>query len=103
MLAFELLSAQEVANALAGRVRALRLRRGWTQVEAAARAGMTLASYKRFERTGEIAFKSLVKIAIALEQLDQFQALFVQPAYASLDEAIAATPTRVRAPRSRPK
>ena len=102
MLLFELLSADEVARELASRVRALRLNRSWTQVEAAGRAGMTLASYKRFERTGEIAFKSLLKISIAFDQLAKAQTLFQQPAFQSLDEAIAVAPSRVRAPRRRP-
>lgn len=102
MLPFELLSAGEVARELANRARAMRLHHGWTQVEAAARAGMTLASYKRFERTGEVAFKSLLKIALAFDQLGAFQRLFERPAFQSLDEAIATAPARVRAPRRRP-
>lgn len=102
MLPFELLSASEVARELAGRVRTLRLHRGWTQVEAAARAGMTLASYKRFERTGEVAFRSLLKIALAFDQLAAFQSLFERPAFQSLEQAIATAPLRVRAPRRRP-
>ena len=99
MLPLELLSADEVAQALAQRLRTLRLQRGWTQVETAARAGMTLASYKRFERRGEIAFKSLLKIAIAFAEVHAFHALFQPPAYRSLDEALQPGPTRVRAPR----
>lgn len=73
MLPFEAQSPAEVATELARRLRALRLQRGWTQAEAAARSGMTLASYKRFERTGEIAFKSMLKIALAFEQLGRLE------------------------------
>lgn len=101
MLSLELTSAAEQAQALAARVRALRLRLGWTQVEAAGRAGMTLASYKRFERTGEIALRSLLKLALVMDQLDRVEALFQPPPWRSLDEAIAVEPKRKRAPRRR--
>ena len=101
MLSLELTSAAEQAQALAARVRSLRLQIGWTQIEAAARAGITLASYKRFERTGEIALRSLVKLALVMDQVAQVEALFQPPPWRSLDEAIAAPPQRQRAPRRR--
>ncbi len=101
MLPFDLMSTAEVAQEIAARLRALRLQRGWTQVEAAARSGMTLASYKRFERTGEIALASLLKIAMTFGQIDRLQALFQPPPFRSLDEAVSQTPPRVRAPRRR--
>lgn len=101
MLPFEAQSPAEVATELARRLRTLRLQRGWTQAEAAARSGMTLASYKRFERTGEIAFKSLLKIALAFDQLGRLESLFDAPVWQSLDEALASPTKRVRAPRRR--
>jgi len=100
-LNFDLLSADEAARELAARVRALRLYHGWTQVDTAARAGMTLASYKRFERTGEIAFKSLLKIAISFGQLAPLDPWFHLPEFATLDVALARPNPRQRAPRRR--
>lgn len=99
MLSFQLMSAAEVGKELAARLRALRLQRGWTQAEAAERSGMTLASYKRFERTGEIALQSLLKVAIAFDQIDRLEAVFQPPPFRSLDEAVAPASKRVRAPR----
>lgn len=101
MLPLELLSAGEAGREVANRLRALRLLRGWTQAEAAERSGMTMASYKRFERTGDIAFKSLLKVAIAFDAVQPFQALFAPPAFRSLDEAVRPLPQRQRAPRRR--
>lgn len=101
MLSLALTSAAEQAQALAARVRALRLRLGWTQVEAAGRSGMTLASYKRFERTGEIALRSLLKLALVMDQVERVEALFQPPPWRSLDEAMAIEPKRQRAPRRR--
>lgn len=99
MLPFTALSASEITAELAARVRALRLQRGWTQVEAAARAAMSHASYKRFERTGEIALHSLVQIAIALGQASALSALFLPAPAQTLEEATRTTRPRMRAPR----
>jgi len=94
-----LATADEVAYALAARIRALRLQRGWTQVELAARAGMSVASYKRFEQTGAIAFESLLRAALALDRIGDFDALFQAPPFRTLDEAAAKPTERKRAPR----
>lgn len=84
---------------MGGRVRTLRLGHGWTQVEAAARAGMSLASYKRFEQSGAVAFVSLLRIAIAFDQLGGIDGLFLPPPLGSLDELAKPAKVRRRAPR----
>ena len=64
-----------------------------TQAGLARRSGVTLGSLKRFETTGLIAFDSLLKIALVLECLGDFDKL---GANRSLDEVLAA-----RAPRKK--
>lgn len=76
MLPPTLQTAPQLAQAVADRVRTLRLRRAWTQQELADRAGMSLSSYRRFERSGRIAFQSLVRVAMALDAIDGIAALF---------------------------
>ena len=70
-------------------------------MEAAGRAGVTPASYKRFERTGEIALKSLLKIVIVFDQVEHLTPLFQLPTFRTLDEAVTIAPVRQRAPRRR--
>src|SRR5688500_12874157 len=86
MLPLELQTPGEIARLLAGRVRALRLARGWTQQELAERSGVTLPSYRRFERTGKIALERLLRIAVALDARTGFDQLFALPAAQSLAE-----------------
>ena len=43
-----------------------------TQEGLAKRSGVSLGSIKRFEREGEISLKSLLKLALVLECLDDF-------------------------------
>lgn len=42
---------------------------------------MSFASYKRFEQKHEIAFDSLIKIAIALDMEKDFDSLFATPQF----------------------
>lgn len=92
-----------MARSLAGRVRALRLLRGWTQQEVADRSGLTLATYQRFERTGRIALDRLLKVAVTLDAVDAFNQLFAPPPARSLTELAERTrhPPRQRGRRSR--
>lgn len=73
---------------LARRVRARRKELKFTQAQLAAKAGMSLGSYKRFEQTGQIALLSLANLAVVLHSEDEFDTLFSQPQYASIEEVI---------------
>lgn len=99
MSTFILHSAADVARLLAERARTLRLQHGWTQAEAAERAAMSLASYKRFERSGAIPLAALLRVAVALGRVGDFEAVFAPAPLRSLEEALAPTPLRKRAPR----
>ena len=45
-------------------------------------------SIKRFETTGQISLESLVKIAVALNCVDQIKELFNNVSYLSIQEVI---------------
>lgn len=49
---------------------------------------MSLGSIKRFESKAEISLASLIKIAIALDLDNDFDSLFTQTTYNSIDEII---------------
>jgi transcriptional regulator with XRE-family HTH domain len=70
------MTAPQLSQHIAGKVRTARLRRVWTQSELAERSGMSLSSLRRFERTGQISFLSLVRVAIALDAVDGLAELF---------------------------
>jgi transcriptional regulator with XRE-family HTH domain len=97
MLPLELQSPRELALTLAGRVRRLRLDRGWTQQEMAERAGLAPDTYRRFERTGSISLERLLRVAVILDALDGVDRLFVPPPARSLDELEQRGRRRMRA------
>jgi HTH-type transcriptional regulator / antitoxin HipB len=76
----------EVALELAARVRTLRLARNWKRDTLAARAGVTSASLKRFERTGQISLESFLKLCDTLERLDELDRVLRPPAARSMKE-----------------
>ena len=86
MSAYSLQTPEQVGVALAARVRELRLARSWRQVTLAQRSGVSLASLRRFESTGRVSLQNLLKLAFALNRLDDFDALFQQPRASSVAE-----------------
>lgn len=79
---------KETAKEIALKEKEKRKKRKLTQKELSARAGVSLASLKRFEQTGEISFVSLLKIAFVLEETENFENLFTNREYASIQEVI---------------
>ena len=88
ILAFDVLSPSEVALQIAARVKTRRLELNLTQEGMAARAGLKFATYRRFEQTGEISLKGLLQIGFALNVLSEFDVLFAQKQYQSLDDVL---------------
>jgi DNA-binding XRE family transcriptional regulator len=102
MLPLDLQTPRDIARTLARRVKALRLERGWTQQETAERAGLALATYRRFERTGRISLERLLKLAVILDARGGFEHLFAPgPArtLAELEQRVE-RPSRKRGKRS---
>ncbi|MBO6765075.1 helix-turn-helix domain-containing protein [Maricaulis sp.] len=65
-MSFKLSTPQEVSATLGQRLRARRLDADLTQDGLAARSGVPVATLRKFERTGEIAFVSFIRLAMAL-------------------------------------
>ncbi len=79
---------RNVSMEVASRVKARRLEQNLTQEGLALRADVKLPTYRRFERTGEISFKHLLQIAFALNALRDFEHLFAQRQYQSIDQLL---------------
>lgn len=77
---FEMETAQDVMKKIASRLKEKRLKENMTQSGIAERANMSIGSLKRFEKTGEISFHSLLNIAQTLGCLDEMAQLFQQTA-----------------------
>jgi len=72
MLSFLPKTPMDVMQEIKTRFKARRKQLGLTQTDLAARSGVSLGSLKRFERTGQISLESLLKLALVLECLGDF-------------------------------
>ena len=97
-MSIELKTPQDVQQELAGRFKARRLSMNLTQEGLSRRSGVSWSSLKRFESTGLIALDSLLKIALVLECLSDFDRVCADDgrglAGKSLDEILSAARTR---------
>lgn len=75
-MSLSLKTPKEVSLEIASRLKFKRLSQNLTQAGLALRAGMSIASLKRFEKTGEISFVSLLNVALVLDCLDECERLF---------------------------
>lgn len=77
-----------VQRDLSKRERKLRRKMKISQQEMASRSGVSLGSIKRFEQTGEISLRSLLRIAFVLGCLDDFDQVFTRKHYRSIQDVI---------------
>ena len=73
MLSFLPPAPSDMMETLKTKFRQRRKALGYTQPELSSRAGVSLGSLKRFESTGQIALESLLKLALVLECLGDFE------------------------------
>ena len=88
ILSFNIATPSDIAMQIAARVKARRLELNLTQEGLASRAGVKFATYRRFEQTGEIYLRGLLQVGFALNCLDEFNDLFAQKQYQSLDDVL---------------
>lgn len=86
MSKYTLRTPEQTRVALAARIKALRLTKGWKQATLAERSGVSLGSLRRFETSGRGSLQNVLKLAFALGRLDDFETLFQTPEASSLAE-----------------
>jgi len=88
IIQFNNVTVPDICKSIAERVKNRRLELNLTQSGLALRSGVNLETYRKFEQKGAISLQSLVKLAFALNMTDDFNALFAQKQYQSLDELL---------------
>ena len=79
---------EEISLAVAKNTKNLRKRLKITRTRLSEISGVSYGSIKRFEETGNISFLSLIKIAIALDGVDDVRKIFSEIPYKSIQEVI---------------
>jgi len=89
LMSILMMTPHEMTLLIAAKAKAKRLSMNLSQVSLAERSGVSYGTLKKFERTGQISLESMLKLALVLQALEDFDALFapLNPVTAkSLDE-----------------
>ena len=81
---------ENVASDLLQRMRERRKRMKMSRARLAQLSGVKEPTIRRAETTGKVSLVSLLKMAMALECLDDFKEVCTKPHYNSIEEVIAA-------------
>ena len=92
-----------VAQALVSRVKQRRVSKRLTQAELAQKAGLPIATYRRFEQKAKITLSGLLQIAFALDCMSDFNTLFASQSWTTMDEMLKQTQTGQRVRHDRNK
>lgn len=77
-----------IARKIAERMRRKRLTLNISQNSLSKKSGVSLGSLKRFENKYEISLKHLLQLALALDTMNEFNKLFPDYNYQSIDELL---------------
>lgn len=91
MVSVTMKSPFEVAREIAQKAKEKRLKLNLSQQTLSEKSGVSYGTLKKFEQKGQIALESLLKIALALGEMDKFEHLFAKAddeLPASLDELL---------------
>ena len=78
MISINMMTPSEMQKAIASRARDLRLELNLSQQTLSEKSGVSYGSLKKFEQTGQISLESLLKLAVILGRMDDFNAFFVR-------------------------
>ena len=76
MISVSFSTPQEMQRKIANKARAKRLALDLSQQSLAEKSGVSYGVLKKFERTGKISLESLLKLALVLGGMSEFDALF---------------------------
>lgn len=92
MISIDLITPLEMQQKLAEKMRTKRLALNLSQQTLSKKSGVSYGVLKKFEQTGQISLESLLKLALALGSLRDFDTLFAPDkpeAALSLDQLMA--------------
>jgi len=83
-----MLPPEDIATELAARVKSRRLARNLTLEGLAQRSGVPLGTLKKFERTGQVALVSFVRLVVALKDEGALEKLLLEQKFETLEDVL---------------
>ncbi|MFZ9035662.1 MAG: helix-turn-helix domain-containing protein [Francisellaceae bacterium] len=97
MISITMKSPYKIRQEIANKAKDRRLSLNLTQKTLSEKSGVSYGTLKKFEHSGQISLSSLLKIALVLDELENFEHLFVKNTEAlpsSIDELLAIKPRK---------
>ncbi len=88
MVAFSIMPSEDIVAELAGRIKNRRLSLNLTLEGLSRRSGVALGTLKKFERSGQIALVSFVRLVVALKDEAALEKLLLEQEFETLDEIL---------------
>ena len=88
MISFNLMAPEDIATEIALRLRNRRLAQNLTLEGLARRSGVALGTLKKFERTGQIALVSFIRLVITLKDEAALENILLEQKFETLDEIL---------------
>ncbi|MGB7450547.1 MAG: helix-turn-helix transcriptional regulator [Lysobacterales bacterium] len=88
MISFNLMAPEDIATEMALRLRNRRLAQNLTLEGLARRSGVALGTLKKFERTGQIALVSFIRLVITLKDEAALEKILLEQKFETLDEIL---------------
>lgn len=98
-MAINFITPNEMSHLMAAKAKAKRLALNLSQQTLSLHSGVSYGVLKKFERTGRISLESLLKLALVLKSLGDFEHIFAPPKpeeALTLDELMKEEPRRKR-------
>jgi transcriptional regulator with XRE-family HTH domain len=87
-MTFAMSPPEDIAAELAARLKSRRLAQNLTLEGLARRSGVPLGTLKKFERTGQIALVSFIRLVVVLKDEAALEKLLLEQRFESLDEVL---------------
>ena len=87
-MTFAMLPSEEIAAELAARLKSRRLAQNLTLEGLAIRSGVAFGTLKKFERTGQIALVSFIRLVVVLKDEAALEKLLLEQTFETLEEVL---------------
>ncbi len=87
-MTFAMLPSEDIAAELAARLKSRRLARNLTLEGLAKRSGVPLGTLKKFERSGQIALVSFIRLVVVLKDEAALEKLLLERTFETLEEVL---------------
>ena len=88
MISFNLMAPEDIATEIALRLKNRRLAQNLTLEGLARRSGVALGTLKKFERTGQIALVSFIRLVITLKDEAALEKILLEQKFETLDDIL---------------